>query len=65
MSGLLFVDNNNACRSQLAEAFVFCDCSFSDCPVLPGKPALINWNLFKDTNQQETLESIRDLRDKI
>ena len=121
MRGLLFVDNNNACRSQLAEAFAcrkapddvnivsaginatrinplvvqvmqeigidisaqyaknlseiedqvfdaaiaFCDCSFSDCPVLPGNPPLINWNLVKDTNQQETLESIRDLRDKI
>ncbi|MBU8901390.1 MAG: sigma 54-interacting transcriptional regulator [Victivallales bacterium] len=121
MSGLLFVDNNNACRSQLAEAFAcrkapdyvnivsaginatkinplvvqvmqeididisaqyakniseienqvfdvaiaFCDCSFSGCPILPGNPALINWNVVKDTNQQETLESIRDLRDKI
>ena len=121
MSGLLFIDNNNACRSQLAEAFAcrkapegvnivsagictteinplviqvmqeigidistqylkslkdiedqvfdvaiaFCDCSFSDCPVLPGNPALINWNLVKDTNQEETLESIRILRDKI
>ena len=121
MGSLLFIDKNNACRSQLAEAFArrkapenidivsagitateinpltiqvmqeigidisvqhakslneiedqvfdvaiaFCDCSFSDCPVLPGNPALINWNLVKDKKQEESLESLRKLRDKI
>jgi len=121
MGSLLFIDNNNACQSQFAEAFArrkapedinivsagitstqvntlaiqlmrevgidistqhakslaeiedqvfdvaiaFCDCSFGNCPVLPGNPAIINWNLSKDTNQEETLESLRELRDKI
>jgi sigma-54 dependent transcriptional regulator, acetoin dehydrogenase operon transcriptional activator AcoR len=121
MSGLLFIDNNNACRSQFAEAFArrkapedvnivsagitstevdplvtqvmqeigidisgqhakslneiqdqvfdvaiaFCDCSFSGCPVLPGNPALVNWNLVKDTEREESVESLRELRDKI
>ena len=121
MGRLLFIDRNNACRSQIAEAFArrkapenisiasagittaeinpltvqvmqeigvdisaqhsknlkeiedqvfdvaiaFCDCSFSDCPVLPGNPALINWNLVKDPKQEESLEKLRELRDKI
>ena len=121
MSGLLFIDNNNACRSQIAEAFArrkapagievvsagitkalmdplaiqvmqeiginiatqqakslneikdhafdvaiaFCDCSFDNCPVLPGNPSLINWYLVKETDQKESLPALRKLRDKI
>jgi len=121
MGSLLFIDKNNSCCSQLAEAFArlkapenvnissagtessqinplaievmretgidisaqysksldeiegqdfdvaiaFCACSFSDCPILPGNPALINWNLLKDAKQEETLQGLRELRDKI
>jgi sigma-54 dependent transcriptional regulator, acetoin dehydrogenase operon transcriptional activator AcoR len=121
MGGLLFVDNNNACRSQFAEAFArrkapgnikivsagitskhidplaikvmeevgidisaqhaksldeieshifdvviaLCDYSFEDCPVLPGNPATVNWCLADAAGEDNSLASLRKLRDKI
>lgn len=121
MGGLLFIDNNNACRSQFAEAFArkkalgninivsagissthidplavqlmqeinidistqnskslsevedqvfdvviaLCDYSFEDCPILSGNPAIINWSLADDANEDYSLASLRKLRDKI
>ena len=121
MGGLLFLDRNNSCCSQMAEAFArlkapaninivsagiestqinpmaielmrevgvdissqysknineiesqvfdiaiaLCGYSFNDHPILPGDPALINWNLFKNPEQKKTLEGLREIRDMI
>ncbi|MDD5596698.1 MAG: sigma 54-interacting transcriptional regulator [Victivallaceae bacterium] len=46
-------------------AVALCDCSFGRCPVFPGNPAFINWNLFNDAEQEKTLEELRAARDKI
>ncbi|MDD5697338.1 MAG: sigma 54-interacting transcriptional regulator, partial [Victivallaceae bacterium] len=126
MGGLLFIDDDNACRSQLAEAFArekapekvnivsagitstqinplvvqvlrevgigisarrqtkslveiekemfdvavaLGSFSYKNCPVLPGNPAVINWDLprFRPENRtpEEKLAFLRQLRDKI
>ncbi|MFA6714898.1 MAG: sigma 54-interacting transcriptional regulator [Victivallaceae bacterium] len=46
-------------------AVALCDCSFEKCPVFPGNPAFVNWNLFNDAEQENTLEGLRAARDKI
>ena len=121
MSSLLFIDENNACQSQFAEAFArlkapanlnivsaglsrtqVCQSAIEvmreigidisaqsaktirevdkqtfavaivlgggspeECPVLPGNPAVINWNLPKNNGQEKDIAFFRELRDRI
>lgn len=46
-------------------AIAMCGYSFDSYPILPGKPALINWKLSKDPKQKETLDGLREIRDII
>ncbi len=121
MGSILFIDKNNSCCSQMAEAFArlkapenvsivsagtessqlnpmaielmqeigidissqyskeldkiedqvfdvaiaLCGHSFNDHAILPGNPALVNWNLFNDPRQKKNLKGLREIRNRI
>jgi PAS domain S-box-containing protein len=56
----------NEVADQLFDvAIALCDCSFGKCPVFPGNPSFVNWNLFPELREEKSIDELRKERDII